>query len=314
MRRHARMLVVVLLVLMDTPDDAAARSRHHGVRLKPRVLVTPNAPAFSTVSPPPPSTRRSTASRNFATGVDRAVSCSCASTSSCPEIGTLAIQGYRSQPLYCNQLNGVENAGVRTDHSWYFQCAELANRWLVESVGAPRIRGNADQMCDNADRGAFDVYTKKTRYEPVPGDLLVWSGYAMGHVAVVTAVSASSIVVANQNYGHGGLQYPLLATPRTDGFFGSPRGDHGLHAKCIIHPRKLSPSASTSVLATPTPSGPCARVSSANDGAYCGASRQSGFAGGDEGSLYTCRNGRTTAIRCPSKCELEPVGRADHCS
>ena len=194
----------------------------------------------------------------------------------------------------------------------YYQCTELANRWLVESVGAPRIAGNADQMCDNADRGSFDVHTKTTRYEAVPGDLLVWGGYTMGHVGVVTSVSASSIVVANQNYGHSGLQYPLLAAPRTDGFFGSPRGDRGLHAKCIIHPRKLS-SSSGPGLAPPTPSGPCAKVTSANDGAYCGASRQSSFAGGDEGTLYVCRSGRTTAVRCQSKCGLEAVGRADHC-
>jgi hypothetical protein len=309
MGRHARVLLVVLLVLMDRPDDAVARSRHHGR------LVTPKVPAPSPLARPPlarPSTGSSTASRSFTPRVDHAVGCSCTSISSCPEIGRLAIDGYRSQALYCNQLNGVENVGVRNDRYWYYQCAELANRWLVESVGAPRITGNADQMCDNADRGSFDVHTKKTTYEPVPGDLLVWGGYAMGHVGVVTSVSTSSIVVANQNYGHGGLQYPLLAAPRTDGFFGSPRGDRGLHAKCIIHPRKLSPSRGP-VLATPTPSGPCAHVTSANDGAYCGASRQSGFAGGDEGTLYACRGGRTTAVRCRSKCGLEPVGRADHC-
>ncbi len=321
MGRNARVLVVALVVLLgDTPDEAAARSRHHGVRrlqhrvLVPRTLPAPAVPLppFAAPSAPSPARGGSTAGRSSTSTVDRAVSCSCTSRSSCPEIGELAISGLRSQALYCNQLHGVENVGVRNPQFWYYQCTELANRWLVESVGAPKIAGNADQMCDNADRGAFEVHTRTARYEPVPGDLLVWGGYAMGHVGVVTAVSPSSIVFANQNYGHGGVQYPVLAAPRVDGFFGSPRGDRGMHAKCIIHPRKLASSARAPA-APPTPTGPCARVAPANDGAYCGASRQSGFAGGDAGTLYTCTDGRATAVRCDAGCRLEPAGRADHC-
>lgn len=323
MGRNARVLVVALVVLLgDTPDDAAARSRHHGVRrLQHRVLVPRTRPAppvplppFAAPSAPSPARGGSTAGRSATPTVDRAVSCSCTSRSSCPEIGELAISGLRSQTLYCNQLHGVENVGIRNEHFWYYQCTELANRWLVESVGAPKIAGNADQMCDNADRGAFEVHTRTARYEPVPGDLLVWGGYAMGHVGVVTAVSPSSIVFANQNYGHGGVQYPVLAAPRVDGFFGSPRGDRGMHAKCIIHPRKLAgPASAPTARSAPAPQGPCARVAPANDGAYCGASRQSGFAGGNTGTLYTCNGGRATAVRCDAGCRLEPVGRADHC-
>ncbi len=238
---------------------------------------------------------------------DRAVRCSCTSTSSCPSIGTLAVGEYKPQTLYCNQLRGAENPGSHSANAWYYQCAELANRWLVESVGAPMIRGNADQMCDNASHSSFDVHARGAAYKPVPGDLLVWGGGRMGHVGVVTSVSPSSITFANQNYGHDGLQYPILTTPRTGGFFGSPLGDRQLHAKCIIHPKKLR----ATTTAAP---GPCADVASANDGAYCGASRQSGFAGGDAGTLYTCRGGKATSIRCPGACTLEPVGRADHCS
>ena len=53
------------------------------------------------------------------------------------------------------------------------------------------------------------------------------------------AVSPSSIVFANQNYGYNGLQFPSSSVPRTAGFFGSPRGDDRLDAKCIIHPKRL---------------------------------------------------------------------------
>ncbi len=74
----------------------------------------------------------------------------------------------------------------------------------------------------------------------MPGDLLVWDGHRFGHVGVVTSVSPSSITFANQNYGQGGVQYPLLTASRTAGLFGSPRSDGGLRAKCFIHPKKLA--------------------------------------------------------------------------
>jgi surface antigen len=242
--------------------------------------------------------------------VNEAVRCSCTSTSSCPQIGTLAIPGYKSEPLYCNQLNGSENPGVVSRKAWYFQCVELANRWLVEGVGAPLIPGNADQMCGNADSRSYDVYYRGTAHTPVPGDLLVWDGYKFGHVGVVASVSSSSIAFANQNYGQNGVQYPLLTAPRIAGFFGSPRKDGGLRAKCFIHPKKLASSAPS----TPAvPAGPCDGVSSAHDGKYCGRSRQSGFGGGDASTLYTCSRGTTTSVRCRGTCTLEPAGRDDHC-
>ena len=248
-----------------------------------------------------------------AAAADRAVRCSCTSTSTCPQIGTLAVAGHRSEPVYCNQLNGAENPGVVANRSWYFQCVELANRWLVDGVGAPRIEGNADAMCSNADRAAYDVHLRGTAHEPVPGDLLVWSGHAFGHVGVVTAVSASSIAFASQNYGGRGVQYPLLTAPRTGGFFGSPRSDDGLRASCIIHPKKLQ-SAAPSTPPPQPPRDPCAAVSPAHEGKYCGGSRQSGFRGGDPSTLYTCRGGAATAVRCRGACTLEPPGRDDHCS
>lgn len=239
---------------------------------------------------------------------DHAVRCSCSSASSCPPIGTLDVAGHRSEPVYCNQLNGSENPGVVANRRWYFQCVELANRWLVDGLGAPRIEGNADEMCDNADRASYDVHPRGTAHEPVPGDLLVWSGHRFGHVGVVTSVSSKAIAFASQNYGAGGLQYPLLTTPRAGGFFGSPHGDRVLSARCIIHPKNLK-STTPAVAADP-----CAGVSPAHEGKYCGGSRQSGFGGGDASTLYTCRGGSATAARCRGTCTLEPAGRDDHCS
>lgn len=284
------MLVIALVgAVGGVQNEAAARSR------RPRT-ATPRAPAEAPAPLP---------------GADAAVRCSCRSTSDCPQIGTLSIPGRSSEPLYCNQLNGSENPGVFGNGRWYFQCVELANRWLVDNVGAPQIQGNADQMCANADTASYSVHYRGTVNEPAPGDLLVWDGYTYGHVGVVTSVSPSSIGLASQNYGRNGVQYPLLTVKRTAGFFGSPRDDSGLRAKCFIHPKKLVSAAPIGPAAPAA--GPCRDVSSAHDGAYCGASRQSGFGGGDPSTLYTCRSGNTTSVRCGRACTMEAVGRDDHC-
>ena len=239
---------------------------------------------------------------------DTPVRCSCASPSSCPQIGTLSIAGHKSEPIYCNQLNGAENPGVHGRDAWFFQCAELSNRWLSDGLGAPMIMASAaSEMCENADRRAYEVTNPSTtKHAPVPGDLLIWDGHAFGHVGIVVSVSSSSIAFANQNYGYSGVQIPLVTAPRVGNFFGSPHGDNVLRAKCIIHPKKLS--------SAPAAAGPCDAVSSAHDGKYCGASRQTGFAGGDVNTLYTCSSGTTSSVPCKNGCTMEPEGRDDHCS
>jgi len=289
----------------------------------PLPVRPPPAPTLPPL-PPPPSPPPAPAS-------DKAVACSCTSPSKCPVIGTLSVPGYKSEPLYCNQLNGAENPGVQSHDTWYYQCVELANRWLTDGVRAPIIDANAQDMCDEADRSAYDVHRRGKAYEPVPGDLLVWSGGRFGHVAVVSAVTPTTITVANQNYGGNGRQYPFLSVSRSPGSFGSPRDGHHLASKCVIHPKKLVPSSSSNVAGvTPAPpvapspltgpsvpplgSNPCAGVEPRDDGAYCGGSRQSGFAGGDPRTLYTCRRGNVSSVRCAGACTLEASGIPDHCS
>ena len=223
-------VVVAVAVIGATAQDADARpSRRSHAIPRPSIVRPPVRPRAPAVAPPDGAA---------AASVDTAVRCSCASRSGCPVIGTLSIRGYKKEPVYCNQLNGSQNPGVVGQGAWYFQCVELANRWLVESVGAPRIDGNANEMCGNADRRAYDVHRRGSAYEPVPGDLLVWDGGAMGHVGVVTSVTASKIVFANQNYGGGGSQYPVLSVSRTASSFGAPRNGR-LTAKCVIHAKAL---------------------------------------------------------------------------
>jgi hypothetical protein len=60
---------------------------------------------------------------------------------------------------------------------------------------------------------------------------------------------------------------------------------------------------------------PCANVSSANDGIYCGKSNENGFGGGYANELYTCENGKTATTQvCPDTCYVAPPGKPDSCS
>lgn len=64
-----------------------------------------------------------------------------------------------------------------------------------------------------------------------------------------------------------------------------------------------------------TPSNPCANVSSANNGVYCGSSSQNGFSGGSAGTLYDCENGWVASEKtCPDGCHIAPAGQNDSCN
>jgi hypothetical protein len=59
---------------------------------------------------------------------------------------------------------------------------------------------------------------------------------------------------------------------------------------------------------------PCAGVSAADAGVYCGASHENGFAGGNPSTLYTCSGGTTKNTQpCPKGCFVAPSGQADGC-
>jgi hypothetical protein len=63
------------------------------------------------------------------------------------------------------------------------------------------------------------------------------------------------------------------------------------------------------------PVDPCASVSPANDGVYCGASRESGFAGGATDTLYSCGGGKTVQqAPCAAGCYVAPPGTPDACN
>jgi len=66
---------------------------------------------------------------------------------------------------------------------------------------------------------------------------------------------------------------------------------------------------------TVTPNNPCANVSAAQSGVYCGKSNQNGFAGGSPNTLYDCENGWVASTKtCANGCFIAPSGQADGCN
>lgn len=64
-----------------------------------------------------------------------------------------------------------------------------------------------------------------------------------------------------------------------------------------------------------TSSNPCANVSAANDGVYCGKSSQNGFGGGSPTTLYDCQNGWVASTKtCADGCFIAPAGQDDGCN
>jgi len=131
---------------------------------------------------------------------------------------------------------------------YLFQCTELVNRFDMETWGLGHIPGNAARYFDYHQDGTLhpgdvrdlpagtyaysdDAYQGTSAFKPQLGDLLVFqdvtnpragwrSGLiaSPGHVALVTAVDAGHVYVAQENYNdrHYFLALPLTST--TNGY------------------------------------------------------------------------------------------------
>ncbi len=115
------------------------------------------------------------------------------------------------------------------DH-YLFQCTELVNRYDAEQWGLPHIPGNAARYFDYYQNGVLHLgdvrdlpvgsyaYSDDARqgqsvFAPQPGDLLVFQDVANqaqgwtsgliaspGHIALITAVDAAHVYIAQENY------------------------------------------------------------------------------------------------------------------
>lgn len=156
---------------------------------------------------------------------------------------TLAVASASSPDSGWAGLAGVDicsNTG--SPDRYLFQCTELINRYDAEQWGLPHIPGNAARYLDYYQNGALhpgsvrdlptgsyalsdDARQGTSAFPPQPGDLLVFQDVAdpaqgwtsgliasPGHVALITAVDAGHVYIAQENYND--RQY-FLALPLT---------------------------------------------------------------------------------------------------
>lgn len=133
------------------------------------------------------------------------------------------------------------------DH-YLFQCTELVNRYDAEQWGLPHIPGSAARYFDYYQNGTLhpgtvrdlpagsyalsdDASQGQSAFAPHPGDLLIFQDVANpargwtsgliaspGHVALITAVDASHVYVAQENYNDRQYFLALTLTHTANGY------------------------------------------------------------------------------------------------
>src|SRR5690348_13331361 len=136
---------------------------------------------------------------------------------------------------------------------YLFQCTELVNRYDAEQWGLPHIPGNAARYFDYYQDGVLhlgavrdlpvgsyaysdDAHQGTSAFAPRPGDLLVFqdvvnpaqgwtSGLVAspGHIALVTAVDATHVYIAQENYNDRQYFLALALAHTTRGYTISDR-------------------------------------------------------------------------------------------
>jgi hypothetical protein len=198
--------------------------------------------------------------------------------------GTTAFSNgrYTGRGISCS---GTAPSGFR------FQCCELVMRHFLNTWGF-RWYGNAKDLLRNAPRDTVDVFLNGDwRNPPAPGDMLVWTRGAFGHVALVTAVTLNGVDVIEQNWGTGRASFSYdgrTVGPRPDAPLWVPAG--WIHAKRNVQ----------------VPAWDCAR-------SRWGQSQLWTCDPTGARQRLKCVGAVPTIDRCPTRCVAHPPGNEDVC-
>jgi hypothetical protein len=189
----------------------------------------------------------------------------------------------------------------QTAYGGAWQCVELVTRafdtkfgvWLSNNAGSP--------LCKSANGTAGLTvygpgYHDTSPPEPVAGDALVWNyNGGIGHTALVTGNSSSSVSYMEQNWGSTTGYAGTGTTPWNGSNFGAPSDSlGGFTPACWIH-------------ANANTTGTCVY----GNGLYCGGDGVTG----DARTLYTCSNGSLTVDQvCGVSCVHNPPHVNDACA
>lgn len=153
--------------------------------------------------------------------------------------GTTLIKGTdwfngRGVDVRSNGGNGcASGCAVRGTYGTKYQCVELVNRFVrTQGWVTSNIMGNAGQLLAKAPASAFDKHAAGDGYRPVPGDIIVWTGGSSGygHVAVVSAVTATTVTFVEQNASRSGSYTLKMDSSGRLAGYGSLRHIGYLHA------------------------------------------------------------------------------------
>ena len=98
-----------------------------------------------------------------------------------------------------NDTGTGESCAGNGTYGLQYQCVELVMRHFNKNWGLSWY-GNAEDLLDNAPSGSVNVYKNgDVDHPPVPGDMIVFGGGSVGHVALVTEVTASQVTIIEQN-------------------------------------------------------------------------------------------------------------------
>ncbi|MFO0587369.1 MAG: CHAP domain-containing protein [Polyangiaceae bacterium] len=175
-----------------------------------------------------------------------------------------------------------------------YQCVELVMRHFTTNWGLD-WDGDATDLLDNAPSATVDVYLDgDTAHPPVPGDMIVFGGGEMGHVALVTSVSATEIGIIEQNVPSSYQRKLTVSNGKVDAQW------DGFWTKGWAHAK-----ANTSAPAGAPPSWSCG--TSEHDGQQYWTCQN--------GDLYRCQDGTPQKTSCYSAgCITRPPGMGDVCS
>jgi hypothetical protein len=217
-----------------------------------------------------------------------------------------------------------------------YQCVELVQRHF-KTHWSLSWSGNAKDLLNNAPKSKVDVFDNGDgAHPPVPGDMIVWTNGAYGHVALVTAVHSNGIEILEQNVKGTGK-----ATLDWDGATIGARWTTWVpagwaHAKANGDP-VTSGSGGTGGGTTTSSStsagtgGSPATSSSAGTGGSPGTSSSAGTGGNvgwdcnqsayngsqfwtcSNGNLYECQGGVAHEQTCAAGCNVNAVGTDDTC-
>ena len=184
-----------------------------------------------------------------------------------------------------------------------YQCVELVMRHFKTHWGLSWW-GNAAQLLQNAPAGEVDVYAngQAASHPPAPGDLIVWNDTPWGHTALVTAASATSIAILEQNvWGAGGW----ATLPVVGGTVHGPSGWGWADPAGWAHAKANGGGSGGG--------GPSC-VNDPGVGDDCG--NESVISGGSATTLYHCNGpgAATVVASCTQGCVHEPPGTDDACN